>query len=311
VGESGLVPQRGRYESRFLRAVDPDRARAVWIRQTTHARPGEPATAAAWCTVWEDGAPWAVKGSGRRPTGRLDAGTAEGSAAAQGHRARWELAITATEPRLRHLTRPWMYRAPLPRTKLESPQPGATVSGWVELDGRRLELTGWPGTTGHNWGSEHAASWVWLHGVAFAEEPGAWLDVALGRVRLGPLLTPWVANGAIRFAGGQRALVGGLGRRAAVDAQPGRLEATLSGPGGLRLAIVATAPLDRTVGFVYTDPAGGGHDVLNCSVAALAVDVERGDSRPRRLTTEHGGAYELGLPAGTAHGVALQPYPDP
>jgi hypothetical protein len=204
-----------------------------------------------------------------------------------------------------------MYRAPLPRTKLESPQPGATVSGWVELDGRRLELTGWPGTTGHNWGSEHAARWVWVHGVAFAEEPGAWLDVALARVRLGPLLTPWVANGAIRFAGGQRAVVGGLGRRAVVDAQPGRLEAALAGPGGLRLAITAIAPLDRTVGLRYTDPAGGGHDVLNCSVAAVTVEVERGASRPRRLTTEHGGAYELGLPAGTAHGVALEPYPDP
>jgi hypothetical protein len=46
-------------------------------------------------------------------------------------------------------------------------------------------------------------------------------------------------------------------------------------------------------------------------VAALTAHVEWGDSRPRELITVHGGAYELGLPAGTAHGVPLQPYPDP
>ena len=140
MGESGVVPQRGRYESRFLRAVDADRGHAVWIRQTTHQRPGEPPTVAAWCTVWEDGRPRAVKQSGREPTAHLDPGGAAGRAAAQGHEAAWELTFAGGEPALRHLPRPWMYRAPLPRTKLESPQPGVQVSGWVEVDGHRIEL---------------------------------------------------------------------------------------------------------------------------------------------------------------------------
>jgi hypothetical protein len=311
VGESGAVPQRGRYESRFVRAVDADRGRAVWIRQTTHQRPGEPPTVAAWCTVWNGGGPAAVKQSAREPTAHLDAHGAAGTAAAEGRTAAWALTFAGGEAPLRHLPRAWLYRAPLPRTKLESPQPGVHVSGWVEIDGQRLELDGWPGTTGHNWGSEHAATWVWLHGTGFPDARGAWLDVALGRVRIGPVLTPWVANGAIRFEGGQRVAVGGLGRRAEVDAAPGRLEATLRGPGGLRLEITAEAPPERTVAFTYTDPTGGGHDVLNCSVAALNARVEWGTSRPRAFVTDHGGAYELGLPAGAPHGVPLQPYPDP
>ena len=41
---------------------------------------------------------------------------------------------------------------------------------------------------GHNWGAEHAERWIWLHGVF---EQGAWLDKALGRVKVGPVLTPW------------------------------------------------------------------------------------------------------------------------
>lgn len=311
MGESGAVPQRGRYESRFVRAVDADRGHAVWIRQTSHQRPGEAPTVAAWCTVWEDGRPRAVKQSGREATAHLDAQGAAGHAAAQGHEASWALTFADAEAPLRHLPRPWLYRAPLPRTKLESPQPGVRVSGWVEIDGRRLELGAWPGTTGHNWGAEHAATWVWLHGVAFPGAPGAWLDLALGRVRIGPVLTPWVANGMVRFEGGQRVAVGGLGRRADVDAAPGRLEATLRGPARLRLALTAAAPAESTVAFAYTDPAGGGHEVLNCSVAALTARVEWGDSRPRELVTDHGAAYELGLPAGAPHGVPLQPYPDP
>jgi hypothetical protein len=306
------VPQRGHYESRFVRAVDPAGPRALWIRQTTHQRPSEAPVVAAWCTVWENGAPWAVKQSSRAPTARLDAAGAAGTATAQGREAAWELAFAGAEPPLRHLPRAWMYRAPLPRTKLESPQPGARVSGWVECDGRRLPLDGWPGTTGHNWGSEHAARWVWLHGVGFAEEPGAWLDIALGRLRVGRVLTPWVANGALRRADGGRTAIGGLGRRrAVVQAQPGRFEAALPAAGGLRLTVTATAPPERTVAFPYTDPAGGGHDVLNCSVAALGVSIERPGRPPLSLTTAHGAAYELGLPAGTPHGIALEPYPDP
>jgi hypothetical protein len=309
------VPQRGRYESRFLRAVHPTRAGAVWIRQTTNQSPGEAPTVAAWCILWEDGAPRAVKQSGHEATGWLDRAGARGSATAKpagvSRHAAWELEFAGGDPPLRHLPRDWMYRAPLPRTKLESPRPAVRVTGWVECDGHRVELDGWPGTTGHNWGSEHAARWVWLHGIGFAERPGMWLDVALGRVRLGRVLTPWVANGAIRLEDGERVAVGGIARRAIVQAQPGRLSATLPGADGLCLTVRATAPRQRTIAFTYTDPAGGGHEVLNCSVAGLDVRVERPGRAPLSVTTAHGGAYELGLPAPGTHGVPLEPYPDP
>ena len=72
-----------------------------------------------------------------------------------------------------------------------------------------------------------------------------------------------------------------------------------------------TCPRLRTIAFTYTDPAGGGHEVLNCSVAGLDVRVERPGRAPLSVTTAHGGAYELGLPAPGTHGVPLEPYPDP
>jgi hypothetical protein len=308
------MPAPGRYESFYLRAVDPARSRGAWIRHTTFRAPDGPPSSALWCTVFDAtaGAPWAVKQSFPTATapGEMGPGRARGAAEAAGRSASWDLEISGRAPALRHLGRAWAYRSPLPRTKLESPRPDAVLNGVVEAGGRRLEVAGWRGMTGHNWGSEHAARWVWLHGTAFADEPGAWLDVALGRVRIGGSLTPWVANGALSLDG-RRLRIGGLVRGGArVDARPGGLDAELTGR-GLRLRLAVRAPAGQTVAFEYADPGGGHHEVLNCSVAELHLRVERPGRRPLELATAHGGAYELGLPPGTGHGVPLEPFPDP
>ena len=95
--------------------------------------------------------------------------------------ARWSLRFDSREPELRHLSPDLLYRLPLPRTKLTSPAPVASFDGAVELGERgAIELRGWSGMVGHNWGSEHAERWIWLHGLDFEKAPGAWIDVSLG-----------------------------------------------------------------------------------------------------------------------------------
>ena len=202
-----------------------------------------------------------------------------------------------------------MYRAALPRTKLESPRPDAVFTGWIEAGGRRTEVVGWRGMVGHNWGSEHAERWVWLHAVGFEEAPGAWLDLALGRVRVGRLVTPWVGNGALALDG-RRYRLGGLRRRVRVDARVGELEAVVPGA-GVVVRVAVSAPAGQTVAFEYSDPGGGRHNALNCSISEVRLRVERPGRPVLELATAHGGAYELGLPASDAHGVAVQPFPDP
>jgi len=298
----------GRYESHYLRAVDPERPRGAWIRHTLHQRPGEEPTGALWCTVWdaEAGPPYAVKQSLPGPP----PAPFSASARALGRTAAWELTAAGDEPGLRHLPRRWMYRAPLPRTKLESPRPDAVFAGWIEAGGRRTEVAGWRGMTGHNWGSEHAERWVWLHAVGFAEAPETWLDVAVGRVRVGSRVTPWVANGALSLDGRRYAL-GGLGRvrATAVDARPGALRAIVGGAGAV-VRVEVAAPLDQTVAFEYSDPGGGTHNALNCSIAEVHLRVERPGRPALELATAFGGAYELGLRE-RDHGVPVQPFPDP
>ena len=348
------VMPAGRYESHFLRAVDPARPRAAWIRRTTHQRPGEPATGALWCTVWdaEAGPPFAVKQSYAallpdrdRPTPQPKRWT--GRAEALGRRAAWDLEPAGSEPPLRHLAHRLAYRAPLPRTKLESPRPDAVFNGWVETgaDGRveaagadggveaagsdrgvevagadggveaagplgRVEVAGWRGVVGHNWGTEHAERWVWLHALGFAEAPGAWLDLALGRVKAAGRTSPWIANGALSLDGA-RLRLGGLrhARSVTADARPGAFEAEIGGF-GVRIRVRAAAPAGQTVAFEYADPAGGEHHALNCSIAEVHLRVERPGRPPLELATAHGGAYELGVRE-TTHGVPLEPFADP
>jgi hypothetical protein len=281
----------GRYESHYLRAVDPHGPRGAWIRHTTLQRPGAPPVHSLWCTTWdaEDGPPRAVKatpGSGDERRGEARAGA---------HHAAWELTVDATAPPLRHLPAP-LYRAPLPRTKLESPAPAARISGTVTAEGRTLHLDGWPGMTGHNWGAQHAERWIWLHGIGFDDAPGAFLDLAAGRVRVGPLTTPWIANGALSLDGRRHPLRG----RPQVDARPGHATIVLGD-----VTIRVTAPPGQTIAWVYADPPGGEHHSLNCSVAA--IEITAGD---RTLTTAHGGVYELGIRE-QDHGIPVAPFPDP
>jgi hypothetical protein len=221
---------------------------------------------------------------------------------------RYDLRWTAGEPPLRHLPADWLYRAPLPRTKLESPVPAAALSGEVAIGDRAFRLDGWPGMVGHNWGAQHAERWIWLHGTAFADAPGAWLDLALGRVKLGPATTPWVANGALSV-GGRRLRLGGP-RRARVVEDPLRVDVSVPVAGGGQLELTAHAPRAHVVVWRYADPDGGEHHTSNCSVAALVVVLRPPGGVPLTLSTGHGGAYELGMRE-TTHGLPVQPFSDP
>ena len=329
MGTTAVFPtapaRAGMYESFYLRAVSPVEPVGVWIRQTVHKRPGQRATGSVWCTVFDArrGAPFMHKSTSSELTAPAGgwiaiAGSELGPERAHGScgPARWSLSYTSDEPELRHLAPRWLYRTPLPRTKLTSPAPAAMFDGVLELEGRDpIALREWPGMVGHNWGSEHAERWIWLHGTAFEGGPGAWIDVALGRVSIAGRMTPWVANGALSLDG-RRIRLGGLrarGLRVDESAQGCVLE--LSGEGGLTVQARVEVPEGAAAGWRYADPDGGEHDVVNCSVSSLQLDVFTRQGSSRTLLAPHGAAYELGMRTlkGTGerdHGVPIAPFAD-
>jgi hypothetical protein len=314
----GARRETGMYESFYLRAVSPSEPLGVWIRCTAHKRPGARARGSVWCTVFDAhrGRPFQHKLTSdalATPPGRwieVDASSWFGPGEAEGAcgGARWSLRFASAEPELRHLPAP-LYRTPLPRTKLTSPLPAASFDGVVELPGREpIELRAWPGMVGHNWGSEHAERWIWLHGVAFAQSP-AWLDVALGRLKIAGRMTPWVANGTLSLAGRRHRLGGLAARRPVVHQRADACSLELFGPRGLSLDARVEVPPQSAAGWRYSDPDGGEHDVVNCSVSGLELRVAGAAGSPLTLTSEHGGAYELGMRE-RDHGVPLAPFAD-
>ena len=297
--------RRGMYESFYLRAFSPTEPVGIWIRHTVHKRSGEAAWGSIWCTVFDArrGAPAMHKLTSPQlevPSGgwiEVDGQASMGPGSAEGScgPAKWSLSFDTAEPPLRHLQPDWLYKAPLPRTKLTSPAPNASFDGILELAGRApLELEGWPGMVGHNWGAEHAERWIWLHAAGFSGAPDAWLDVALGRILIAGRMTPWVANGAIGLDG-RRFRVGGLAKRPRVSEGPKGCDVRLAGEDGLTVEARVAVPEGAMAGWRYADPDGGEHDVLNCSIASVELSLLTPGGGRRTIATEHGGVYELGL----------------
>jgi hypothetical protein len=312
----------GRYESWFLSARDAEAGRpprAVWIRHTRQRAASASAdTVATWCTLFDAaaGGPRAVKESARAFGGSALAGPGafRGEAHARGRMAAWDLSVTGAGAPLRHLRPGTLYRAPFPRTKLEAPVPDGHAGGRLVMDGRVLEVVGWRATVGHNWGAEHAERWVWLHAAGFEDEPDAWLELALARLRVGGATLPWVANGAVALFG-ERLRLGGLGHvpGVRVAALPGRLEAIVPG-GRVEVRVAVNADLDQVAGFRYggvgADPVAGEREVLHAGIAEVRLRARRPGRGAAELYSPAGGAYELGAREFT-HRVPLQPYADP
>jgi hypothetical protein len=240
------------------------------------------------------------------PQAAAGPGRFQGEAASGGRTARWDLAITGGQPPLRPLRPALLYRAPLPRTKVEASVPDGLVSGMLVVDGHTVGVSGWRGTAGHNWGSEHADSWVWVHAAGFGGAPQGWLDLVLARIRIGRARSPWTAMGALSLDG-EPIPLGGLGRRPRVEAHPSWLAAAVPSRGA-RLELRVTSADDEAVAVTYADPPGGTRVVRHAALASVELTWHRrGD---RELTTSSSrAAYEYGTRQGMP-GIVPQPLPE-
>ncbi len=288
--------QRGMYESFYLRAVSPDEPVGVWIRHTVHKRPGarRAARCGAPCSTPAADAPVHAQAHDRASSAFPAGGwIAVGGRQHRARRARGQLRRRALVAALLQRRSPSCATSPpsgstarrcrAPSSRARRPRRASTAPS-RSPDGAAIELGGWPGMVGHNWGSEHAERWIWLHGIGFAEAPDAWLDVALGRLLIAGRMTPWVANGVLCLDG-RRHRLGGLGARGLSVQESAAGAHAPDSPGGAacRCALRVESPAGSAAGWRYADPDGGEHDVVNCSVAALELTVH--DARQRRSRT--------------------------
>jgi len=316
----------GFYESWFLRANHPSEPRAFWIRYTFFQPRGRPddAVGELWAVAFERGAPpRAAKAVlpiahcalSRRGLdialgeARLQDEASNGEAASGGTRIGWNLAYTSpVEPLLLFPER--LYETGFPRAKALVASPSAAFSGVFEVDGKRWDIDGWPGSQNHNWGLQHTDEYAWGQVAGFDDEPDAFLECGVGRVRLGRVWSPRISPLVLRLDGEVHRLNSVwrcLRNRGQVDFY--RLDLEARRP-GLRIFARFDAVARDFVGLRYADPPGGVRTCLNSKLARCVLRVERRGQPARTLRSTHRAALEI-MPTRDDHSIPLLDLPTP
>ena len=310
------------YESYFIKARHPTEPRAFWMRHTVHQRPGEPKTASIWLTLFDASSTTPVV-AGKQTTGAdglsvpsgayigiadstVAPGRAEGRLASPSLSCSWDFAITTDEEELRHLPIARMYEAKVPRTKSITPHPGALFNGRLN----DWDLNDWVGVSSHNWGSEHAERWIYLHCGQFeGHGRDTWLEMTIGRIRLGPVTVPWIAQGALQLDGRRHRLGGPQRIRSTkVDDRASGVRLWAKGD-GVALEGSIGAPREHFVAWRYADPDGPEHHSLHSSLCDANLSVAVDGGAPLVLRAAQAATYEIGMRE-PDHGVPVQPYDD-
>jgi hypothetical protein len=316
----------GHVESYFLRANDPRRPRALWLKQTILAPLDGPAVAESWL-LWFDaerGTTFAHRASHPFERARFEGdgdpavrietdsvvmdigalrGSARGSAIAAEGRASFDLAWSAEDaPRARPLSiLPYrvLRTGPFPRSKLLTPFPSLRFEGTLEVDGETVSLDGWSGMQGHNWGKEHAFEYAWgqcnFDGVEGGDDPNdrVMVEGFTGRVLVAKRPTPRmsalvVRRGAREFRFDQ---VFDYWRQSAT-VEKDRWELSLRSRDG-----EATLRMDASgkpmVCLGYANPDGALAYCFNSKLAEVSLTVRPSDGATFRCHSAHGGALEF------------------
>lgn len=317
-------PGQPHVESHFLKANSPDGQRAIWIKHTLLVPTRGPAMAELWAIAFSEGgrkkralkrsfpiaaarfasAPFRIT----VPDAELSQGAARGAIEQAEAALRWDLRFEMPTQAFLPFPYPRMYSGGFPRNKTLTPAPDTRVSGEVTAWGERWQLCDWRGAQGHNWGPSHAEAYAWAHANAMSPTDSGplltdtWLEALTGRVRIGPVVLPWLSVAALSLEGrlfrfdGLSAL---LSRQVAIDARSYRFTFR---QGDARLTAELSADAAQFAGLRYEDPDGRALSCLNSKLARGVFRLETG-GRTHVLHTSQA-ALELGTRS-PHHGIRL------
>jgi len=287
----------GHYEVYYVTLTDPGTGVGFWIRWTMVApRPetGEEATCSVWFLAMDPHDPARSIGlKSTFPASRLSASSAPfrlevaeswlsdhgaaGSAEQDGRTAAWELQWNPSLPAYGHV-HPALRAARIAKTVLFLPHPDLEISGWIEWEGRRVDLSGARGGQAHLWGSKHAQRWAWAHcndftGAGGEPRTGTFMDgVSVFVPRFGRTIgpnTPVVA----RIGGSDVLSTGPLSvtrNQSEFELTGWRFEARA---GRRRLRGEVSARPEDLIGVTYHDPDGDLAYCYNTEVASMRLEL--------------------------------------
>lgn len=301
---------RGHYESYFQRANHPTRPLAFWIRYTMLARRGQHADAVGelWAVFFdaESAQITAVKEvvplsacrfsksalDAQIGAAALDGARLEGAASSGGHRIAWALSYDSREPPL--LTLPErLYSTGFPKAKALVGSPLASFRGELDIDGRIVAIDGWVGSQNHNWGSRHTDRYAWGQVAGFDNAPGAFLECATARVKLGPISMPQLSPVVLRFEGEEYAFNDALQLlRTKAQYRCFNWSIAATGPKAA-IEVRVDAEPQHFIGLHYGNPSGPNKICLNTKLAQCQVVLRRTGKQAVVLTTRHRAAFEI------------------
>lgn len=306
----------GLYESYFLRANHPTRPLALWAKVTALKPTASTGLQESWF-VYFDGennrvfadkrteplAPtFATASESALSLSVCEAAwtvAAQGSARGRMEHAVWDLRFERLPGALgepRSFYPPKLLTGSFPRAKGVTPLPALTMSGTVDVFGARVDLDGWYGALGHNWGREHPRRHAWAQCFfpANAGAPAAWVEGITGSVKLaGPLSSPQLSTMIVQRGDEsyrfdrvferwrQRSLI-----------EEGRYTLEVTSDDGRALLEVERAGRP-VVCLGYRDPTGMLGFCINTKLARTRLTVEPTRGAPFTFHSEHGGALEF------------------
>lgn len=319
--------RRGFYESWFQRANHPTRPLAFWIRYTVFVPKGRPddAMGELWAMYFDREAGRIIATKAVLPLtdcsldpdrlnvtmdGRLlDHNHLVGSARSGGHAIDWQLRYSTPGPPL--LTYPAkLYPGGFPKAKALVGSPNAVFEGTLGVDGDEVPIDGWVGSQNHNWGLQHTDTYAWGQVCGFDGEPDTFLECGAGKLKFGPLWTPWMSVIVLRDGDREHTFNGvrqWMRNGGSFDWYRLELDGTQA---GVRIRGSIEAQREDFVGLPYWNPPGGIRTCLNSKLARAEFVVEEAGKEPRRLVSEHRAALEL-FPVAQDHGIDIMELPAP
>jgi hypothetical protein len=182
-----------------------------------------------------------------------------------------------------------------PKNKLLTPRPVLEFTGSISVGDRIIDVTGWHGSQGHNWGAGHSPEYAWSQCVFLGAdgEPMAMMEAAAGRIKRGPFTTPTLGVMVVR-RGNREYRFDRFLRIWNLTSSRDDLQwtATYTGPDGDAM-VTMTASAEEMVCLGYYNPDGELSYCLNSKLAHARLRVNPVNEPGFECVSEHGGALEF------------------
>ena len=297
------------YESRFLRANNPDRPQALWLRQTLLLPTAGDSVADVWVMLFDpDGVgnralkePYPIEAAdyqydswvARIGAATVDDRSAQGVVTGGNRSARWDLRITpGAEDAVKLLTERG-YKARFPTAKTMVRHPLAQFDGQLELDDVRIVVDGWTGSVNHNWGRRHTPAYAFGQVCGFDDAPDSSLEIVTANSAVGPLTLPAATLFVLRHAGRELAVRSVPATRHTRGEYRPFAWSFAARLGDLTLDGEIAAKTGDVIGLTYTDTDGDSKYCYNSALATCRIQLAGSGFGRTRLTATRRAMFEI------------------